>query len=394
MTVAEKTDGALAGIVVIDASRVLGGPYCGQVLADHGARVIKVEPPQGDETRLWGPPFLGDAASYFIGLNRNKEGIALDFSKPEGREFLLHLLEGADVFIENFKTGTLEKWGIGREELRERFPRLVHVRVSGFGEDGPYGGRPGYDAAIQALTGIMSVNGDAGGNPVRMGIPVVDIVTGLNAALGVLLALQEREKSGLGQFVEAALYDCGISVMHPHLPNYYLGSAVPGRSGNAHPNITPYDTYACADQDLFLAVGNNGQFATLVRVLGVAEAADDPRFATNADRKANRPALRDLLESRLSAHRAEDIGEVLIKAGVPCAPVRTLDQVVADPHTHARGMIVDIGEDYRGTASPIKLDRTPATYRRAPPSFGADTDAIIDEFGLAGHPATAGIVRR
>ena len=394
MTENPKSAGALAGVVVIDASRVLGGPYCGQVLADHGARVIKVEPPQGDETRLWGPPFVGDAASYFIGLNRNKEGIALDFSKEEGRAFLLHLLEGADVFIENFKTGTLEKWGIGREELRRRFPRLVHARVSGFGEDGPYGGRPGYDAAIQALTGIMSVNGEAGGAPVRVGIPVVDIVTGLNAALGVLLALQEREKSGLGQFVEAALYDCGISVMHPHLPNLYLGAAVPGRSGNAHPNITPYDTYACADQDIFLAVGNNGQFATLMRVLGAPEAAEDPRFATNADRKANRPALRVLLESRLAEHRAEEIGETLIKAGVPCAPVRTLDQVVADPHTKARGMIVDIGDSYRGTASPIKLERTPATYRKAPPAFGEDSDAIVEEFGLTDSAALAGLVRR
>lgn len=381
--------GALDGLLVIDASRVLGGPYCGQILADHGARVIKIEPPQGDETRLWGPPFQGDAASYFIGLNRNKEGMALDFSKPEGREVLLHLLESADVFIENFKTGTLEKWGIGREELRRRFPGLVHVRVSGFGEDGPYGGRPGYDAAIQALVGIMSVNGEAGGQPLRVGIPVVDMVTGLNAAIGCLLALQERAKSGEGQFVEAALYDCGFSIMHPHLPNFYLGAPVPGRAGNAHPNITPYDTYRCADGDIFLAVGNNGQFAILCRELGIPDAAEDPRFATNALRKENRPFLRETLEARLDAHVAADIAERLITAGVPCAPVRTLDQVVADPHTHARGMIVDIGEAYRGTASPIKLDRTPATYRRVPPAFGADTDAILDEFGLTEAPTTA-----
>jgi len=378
---------ALDGLTVIDASRVLGGPYCGQILADHGARVIKIEPPQGDETRLWGPPFQGDAASYFIGLNRNKEGIALDFSQESGRAFLLQLLEGADVFLENFKTGTLEKWGIGREELRKRFPRLVHVRVSGFGEDGPYGGRPGYDAAIQALCGIMSVNGEEGGKPLRVGIPVVDMVTALNAAIGCLLALQERERSGVGQFVETTLYDCGISLMHPHLPNLYLGGGLPKLSGNAHPNITPYDTYRCGDADIFLAVGNNGQFAKLCECLGIAEAASDPRFATNADRKENRPALREALEGALAAHRAGDIAETLITSGVPCAPVRTLDQVVEDPHTKASGMIVDIGDNYRGTASPIKLDRTPATYHKAPPSFAEDREAIAREFGLEGDAA-------
>lgn len=382
MTGQASPKGALDGLVVIDASRVLGGPYCGQILADHGARVIKVEPPQGDETRAWGPPFKGDQSSYFMGLNRNKDGIVLDLGSDAGREVLLQLLDGADVFIENFKTGTLEKWGIGRTALEDRFPRLIHARVSGFGEDGPYGGRPGYDAAVQALVGLMSVNGEEGGQPLRMGVPVVDIVTGLNAALGVLLALQERAKSGRGQFVEAALYDCGISLMHPHLPNYYLGGGVPGRAGNAHPNITPYDTYRCADGDIFLAVGNNGQFAGLCKVLGLDGMAADPRFETNAMRKQNRPALRTALEDRLAAYSAAEIAEKLITSGVPCAPVRSLDQVVADPHTHARGMIVDIGEGYRGTASPIKLDRTPATYRKGAPALGEDSDAIAQEFRL------------
>ncbi|RRH76608.1 CaiB/BaiF CoA transferase family protein [Falsigemmobacter faecalis] len=389
----QSATGALQGLLVIDASRVLGGPYCGQILGDHGARVIKVEPPQGDETRLWGPPFHGDGASYYQGLNRNKEGIALDFSREEGREFLMHLLEGADVFIENFKTGTLEKWGIGREELRKRFPRLVHARVSGFGEDGPYGGRPGYDAAIQALVGIMSVNGEAGGKPQRVGVPVVDMVTGLNAALGIMLALQERHRSGLGQFVEASLYDCGFSLMHPHLPNMYLGAPVPGRSGNAHPNITPYDTYAAQDGDVFLAVGNNGQFANLCKVLGLDDMPADERFSSNANRKENRPLLRERLEAAMSSWTAEAIAEKLITSGVPAAPVRTLDQVIADPHTHARKMIVDT-EGVRGTASPIKLERTPATYRKAPPAFGQHTDQVTEEFGLTGTQAAEGLVRR
>jgi len=212
--------GSLADIKVIDASRVLGGPYAGQILGDHGADVIKIEPPAGDETRGWGPPFLDGAASYFLGLNRNKRGMALDLTQEAGRELLLRLLETADVFIENFKTGTLERWGLGREELERRFPRLVHCRISGFGADGPLGGLPGYDAAIQASAGIMSVNGELGGEPLRVGLPVVDMVTGLNAVIGILMALQERASSGKGQFVEATLYDCGVSLLHPHLPNY------------------------------------------------------------------------------------------------------------------------------------------------------------------------------
>lgn len=377
--------GALHGLRIIDASRVLGAPYCTQILADHGAEVIKIEPPQGDETRGWGPPFLGDAASYFLGLNRNKKGIAIDLAQETGRELLLRLLEGADVFVENFKTGTLEKWGLPEEELLARFPRLIHCRVSGFGADGPYGGRPGYDAAIQALSGIMSVNGEAGGQPLRVGLPVVDMVTGLNAAVGILLALAERAKSGRGQFVEAALYDCGISLLHPHLPNYYLNGKVPVRTGNAHPNISPYDTYATATTPLFLAVGNNRQFATLCRLLDRDGLAHDARFATNADRCRNRDALKVALEEALAGHDCDTLAEALVTAGVPCGPVRSVDEVVADPHTQARGMVVDIG-DYRGTASPIRLGRTPATYRRRPPAFAQHTDEVLAEYGLDPAP--------
>ncbi len=373
--------GALAGLRVIDVSRVLGAPYCTQILADHGAEVIKIEPPQGDETRGWGPPFLGDAASYFLGLNRNKKGMSVDFSQEAGRELLLHMLETADVFVENFKVGTLEKWGIGQEMLAERFPRLVHCRVSGFGADGPYGGRPGYDAAIQALSGIMSVNGERGGEPLRVGLPVVDMVTGLNAAIGVLLALQERNTSGKGQFVEAALYDCGVSLLHPHLPNFYLNGKVAKPSGNAHPNISPYDTYATKTGALFLAVGNNRQFATLCKILNIAHVAEDPRFVSNAERNKNRDALKVELEAALVDHECAVIAETLVTSGVPCGAVRSIDEVVNDPHTHARGMIVDI-EDYRGTGSPVKLSRTPASYRMKPPSFAEHTDELLAQAGL------------
>ena len=373
--------GALAGVRVIDASRVLGGPYCGQVLADHGADVIKVEPPAGDETRSWGPPFDGDAASYFVGVNRNKRDISIDMAQPAGQELLLRLLEDADVFIENFKIGTLERWGLGGAALRERFPRLVHCRISGFGADGPYGGQPGYDAAVQAMCGIMSVNGEEGGAALRVGVPVIDLVTGLNAVIGILLALQERHKSNAGQFVESTLYDSGVSLLHPHLPNFYLNGKTPKRSGNKHPNICPYDAFDTRTVPLFLAVGNNRQFVTLCKVLGRIDLATDSRFVSNAARNQNRDALRDELVMQLSQHDADAIARRLIDAGVPCGPVRTIDQVVADPHTHQRGMIVDI-DGYRGTGSPVKLSRTPATYRQRPPSFAQHTDEILREHGI------------
>ena len=364
------TPGSLQGIKIIDLSRVLGGPYCTQILADHGADVLKIEPPQGDETRGWGPPFdAHGTASYFHGLNRNKRGCTMDLTQPAAREALLLMLADADVLVENFKTGTLEKWGLGWDTLSQRFPRLVHCRVSGFGADGPKGGLPGYDAAIQAMAGIMSINGEPderGGEPLRVGLPVVDVVTGLNAALGIMFALNERTRSGRGQFVEAALYDCGLSLLHPHAANHLLDGRLPTRSGNAHPNICPYDTFATRTVPIFLAVGNDGQFAKLAEQIGAPELAGDPRFANNALRSANRVELKRLLEARLTTFDCEPLADRLIRAGVPCAPTRDIPSALADPHTAHRGMVVQIG-GYKGVASPIKLSRTPATYRLAPP---------------------------
>jgi crotonobetainyl-CoA:carnitine CoA-transferase CaiB-like acyl-CoA transferase len=364
--------GALDGLKVIDLSRVLGGPYCTQILADHGADVLKIEPPQGDETRGWGPPFdAHGTASYFLGLNRNKRGMTMDLAQPAQREALLALLSDADVLVENFKTGTMEKWGLGFDALHAKFPRLVHCRVSGFGADGPKGGLPGYDAAIQAMVGLMSVNGETdanGGQPVRMGVPVVDLFTGLNAALGILLALKERERSGQGQFVEAALYDCGLALLHPHSANHLLDPRiVPGRSGNAHPNICPYDTFATGSTPIFLAVGNDGQFGKLCELIGAPELPADPRFATNRQRNAHRDALKQLLEAKLKQFECEPLADRLVRAGVPCAPIHDVPAALADPHTRHRGMVVEIGDGYRGVASPVKLSRTPATYRVAPP---------------------------
>lgn len=360
--------GALAGCKVIDLSRVLGGPYCTQILADHGADVLKIEPPGGDETRGWGPPFLGETASYFVGVNRNKDGMTLDLSQPAGQELLRHLLADADVLVENFKPGTLEKWGLGYDDLKQAVPALIHCRVSGFGSDGPLGGLPGYDACAQAMCGLMSVNGEADGEATRVGLPVVDMVTGLNAAVAILLALNERTRSGLGQFLDITLYDCALSLLHPHAPNYFYSGKVPQRSGNAHPNIAPYETLPTASGPIFLAVGNNRQFAMLAQTLDAPALAEDPRYATNADRLRNRQALRDDLTALLARHEAAALSDQLLRAGVPAAAVQTVDQALAHPHTRHRGMVLEQG-DYKGVGSPIKLSRTPATLRKLPPDL-------------------------
>ncbi|MBN3812136.1 CaiB/BaiF CoA-transferase family protein [Paraburkholderia sp. Ac-20347] len=377
-----QVKGALHGLRVIDLSRVLGGPYCTQALADHGADVIKLEPPDGDETRGWGPPFVGDTASYYVGVNRNKQGIAVDLSREEGRAILWQLLEGADVLVENFKPGTLARWGMDyARDLQPRFPRLIHCAISGFGPDGPLGGLPGYDAVIQAMAGLMSVNGESDGPALRIGLPIVDMVTGLNALAGILLALAEREKSGHGQSVDIALYDCGVSLLHPHLPNWFGNGRTPQRSGNAHPNIAPYDSYATASAPIFLAVGNDRQFAKLCAHLGIPDLADDPRFADNRSRCAHRPELKAALEARLTQHDCAPLARDLIQAGVPCGPVQTVDAVAAHPHTLHRHMLVEM-PGYRGTGAPVKLSRTPATYRTPPPALGGDTRAVLDALGI------------
>ncbi|WP_291797619.1 CoA transferase [Brevibacterium sp.] len=366
--------GALQGTVVVDLSRVLGGPYCTQILADHGATVIKIEPPAGDETRSWGPPNLSEDVSwYFAGANRNKTSMTLDLRTDAGREMLLELLADADVLVENFKPGSLTRWGLDPEEvLAARFPRLVHCSITGFGEDGPLGGLPGYDAVVQAMAGLMSVNGTPESGPTRIGMPVVDMVTGLNAAIGILMALHERARSGRGQRVESALFDCGLSVMHPHLPNHFGTGAVPAPTGNDHPNIAPYSTYATGDGDLFITVGNDRQFARLCEEVGRGELPADPRFSSNPQRSMHRDELRAELEAAFATRGAEELGAALMAAGVPCGPILSADQVVAHPHTRHRGMLVEMENGYRGIASPVKLSRTPAEYHTPPPPQGAD----------------------
>lgn len=373
--------GSLTGLRIVDLSRVLSGPYCTQILADHGANVIKVEPPLGDETRTWGPPFAGGTAAYYLGINRNKRGVSLDLASEAGRSSLLRLLDQADVLVENFKCGTMERWGLGYDILKRQFPRLIYCRVSGFGADGPMGGYPGYDAAVQAMSGIMSVNGPKGGDPTRVGVPVVDMVSGLNATIGILLALQERARSDRGQFIDIALQDCALSILHPYSANFFGGAAVPTRTGNAHPNITPYDIFETASVPIFLAVGNDRQFQRLCQTLGAIELAADPCFATNSDRNAHRDALKAMLTGLMQSHDGIQLADTLIAAGVPCSQVLDVQQALTHPQAAHRKMVIE-KEGYRGVASPIKLGRTPATYRRPPPALNQHGDQV---FGAQGQ---------
>ncbi|MCX7567867.1 CoA transferase [Sulfitobacter sp. F26169L] len=374
--------GALKGLKVIDLSRVLGGPFAGQILGDHGADVIKIEPPMGDETRAWGPPFHEDTASYFIGINRNKRALALDLRHEDGQQVLMRLLEDADVLLENFKTGTLEKWGIGYDTLSVRFPKLIHCRVSGFGADGPLGGMPGYDAILQAMGGLMSVNGTEETGPTRVGLPVVDMVTGLNAVQGILLALHHRSTSGKGQFVEAALFDSALSLLHPHAANYTMSGNLPRRTGNDHPNISPYSTYATRDRPIYLSVGNDRQFARLCEVIGAPDIASDPLFVSNGLRVKNRTELRGALEAVLAGFDGADLADRLITAGVPAGPVLDVGEALAHPHTAHREMTVSIDE-YRGLGAPVKATATPASFRRKPPKFAQHRSEILAEAGFS-----------
>ncbi|MFJ4066240.1 CaiB/BaiF CoA transferase family protein [Pseudomonas sp. NPDC089996] len=373
--------GALGGIKVVDLSRVLGGPYCTQALADHGAEVIKLEPLSGDETRGWGPPFDGDLAAYFKGVNRNKLSLAVDLSVAQGKDVLIRLLEDADVLVENFKPGTLERWGLGYDTLKTRFPGLIHCSITGFGADGPLGGLPGYDAVIQAMAGLMSVNGDEQSGPTRVGLPVVDLVTGLNALTGVLLALAERTHSGQGQHVDISLYDCGMSLLHPHVPNYLASGKLPRLTGNAHPNICPYDSYQSGSVPVFLAIGNDGQFRKLCAFIEAGTLPDDPRFANNAQRLRHRDALKALLEERLADHDGLLLAEQLMARGVPCGAIANVQAVVDHPHTQHRQMIWRQG-DYQGLGSPIKLSRTPPALRHSPPQLGEHTRTVLASHGF------------
>jgi formyl-CoA transferase len=374
--------GALAGLRVIDLTRVLGGPYCTQILGDHGAEIIKLEPPAGDETRDWSPTTPKEGSAYFNGANRNKRSIGLDLTKPRGREVLMTLLKDADVLIENFKPGTLDKWGIGNAFLREKFPRLIHCRISGFGADGPRGGNPGYDAIVQAMAGMIAANGSPEGGPTRIGIPVVDLTTGLYAAVGILMAINERQKSGQGQFLETTLFETGLAVMHPHASNYFFTGKTPTPQGNPHPSLAPYESFKTKDGLIFIGVGNDGTFRKLCKEVGKPQLGADPRFASNADRIANREILRAEMEEVFQHLEREPLCDRLLAAGLPAGPIQSIDKALESEQAKHRGLVLQ-KDWYKGVASPIRFERSKASLRHTPPAFSQHAGEILGEAGFA-----------
>lgn len=374
--------GALAGIEVVDLSRVLAGPYATQMMGDHGADVLKVEPPSGDGTRDWGDTYEDGTSAYYAGLNRNKRHVSIDLSTPRGRELVIELLKTADVLVENFKPGTMEAWGLGPDVLLERFPRLVYCRITAFGADGPMGGLPGYDAVMQAYTGIMDMNGEQGRGPVRVPVPITDLTTGLLALSGVLLALHERTTSGRGQVVDLTLLDAAVSLLHPSAATYFLDGQPPRRLGTGHPSISPSDTFATRSGYLYVAAGTDRQFVTLCEFLGAPALAADPRFRTNRDRLTHNDALVELLAGLVATMDTSlDTARQMIADGIPASVVRSVDQVVDDPQVHQRQMVQTVG-GFRVLGIPVKLSRTPGTIRTPPEPHGTDTVAVLLELGL------------
>lgn len=372
---------SLAGLKVLDLSRVLAGPLCTQLLGDHGATVTKVEAPIGDDTRRWGPPFVGDDMSaYYHAINRNKSNACLDLSTPDGQRILGELLAESDVVVENFKPGTLKRWGFGDDVLAERYPRLVLCRITGFGADGPMGGMPGYDAVAQAYGGLMSINGEPGGPALRVGVPIVDMVTGIYAFSGILLALRHRESTGKGQVVDCTLADTAVSLLHPHSASNLADGQVPQRTGSAHPTVAPYDTFEAKDGPLFIGVGNDRQFRELTVQLGIPEVGSMADFATNSRRLENIGSLRPLLALAVSKFDRDELAHRLINCGIPAAAVRNVGEVLQNDHVLHRGMVVDM-PGYRGIGSPIKLSRAEVGVRTVPQAKGSDTRRILTALG-------------
>ncbi|MGB6105580.1 MAG: CoA transferase [Pusillimonas sp.] len=375
----QELKGALAGVRVVDLSRVLAGPLCTQMLADHGADVIKVEPPFGDESRQLGPPFdaNGDAA-YYSALNRGKRAMVLDLSKEEGRDALMALLEGADVLVENFLPGTMEKWGLAYEGLlKEKFPRLIYCSISGFGPTGPLGGLPGYDAVLQAMCGLMSINGTPETGPTKIGVPIVDHLTGYTAFSGILLALHSRAVTGEGQHVEAVLFDAALSLLVPQAVNWMHSGVSPVPLGSAHPNIAPYDSFKTQDGSVFLGILNDAQFKRLCHCIQRQDILDNAQFASNASRLQHRDLLHREIEGAFAAWTRDELCAALMKNGVPVGPVNTVPEALRQSHAAHRNMVIEHAE-YRGLGIPIKLSATPPVPGSPPPRFG-EHDAPIKQ---------------
>ena len=385
--------GALSHIRVLDLSRVLAGPWAGQIFGDLGAEVIKVERPgSGDDTRHWGPPYIKDAegndsreAAYFQSANRNKQSLTLDFTQSEGQRLVRELIAQCDVLLENFKVGGLAAYGLDYESLKAINPRLIYCSITGFGQSGPYAKRAGYDFMIQGLGGLMSLTGrpegEEGAGPMKVGVALTDILTGLYATVGVLAALNQREQSGVGQYIDVALLDVQVACLANQAMNYLATGVSPKRLGNAHPNIVPYQDFPSADGNFILAVGNDGQFRKFCEVAGIANLADDSRFVTNKARVAHRAELIPLLRQATVFKTTAQWIEQLEKAGVPCGPINDLQQVFADPQVQARGLRLDLpnalGSSTPQVASPLRLSATPVAYRSAPPLLGQHTEALL-----------------
>jgi formyl-CoA transferase/CoA:oxalate CoA-transferase len=375
-------------LTVVDFTRVLSGPYCTMLLADMGARVIKIEQPgRGDDTRAWGPPFVGGESAYFLSINRNKESLTLDLKKPGAREVVERLLGRADAIVENFRPGTMDRLGLGYDEVSRRWPRIVYCSISGFGQTGPRREQPGYDAVVQAEGGLMSITGAADGPPYRLGVAIADIVTGMFAAHGVTLGLLARERSGKGQLVDVGMLDSTAALLTYQAAICFATGRPPGRMGNRHPTIVPYETFEAADGEFVLAVGNDEQWKRFCDVADLTALAGDARFTANRDRIANYTTLRPLLAERLKSRPRAAWIDALTAAGVPCGSVRDVAEVLADPQLDARGMIAAVEHAALGPVRvlgvPIKLSGTPGEVRSAPPTLGQHTDAILAEIGLS-----------
>ncbi|BAU71799.1 CaiB/BaiF CoA transferase family protein [Metapseudomonas furukawaii] len=385
--------GALSHIRVLDLSRVLAGPWSGQILADLGAEVIKVERPgAGDDTRAWGPPFLKGAdgrdtseAAYFLSANRNKQSVTIDFTKPEGQALVRELASRSDILIENFKVGGLAAYGLDYESLKALNPRLIYCSITGFGQFGPYAKRAGYDFMIQGLGGLMSITGrsdqEEGAGPVKVGVALTDILTGLYSSVAMLAALASRELTGKGQHIDMALLDVQVACLANQAMNFLTTGNPPRRLGNAHPNIVPYQDFPTADGDFILTVGNDGQFRKFCEVAGHREWADDPRFSTNKARVAHRAELIPLIRQATVFKTTAEWVAALEAVGVPCGPINDLAAVFADPQVQARGLRVELEHALAGVvpqvASPLRLSETPVEYRLPPPLLGEHTDQVL-----------------
>ncbi|MEB3102911.1 CaiB/BaiF CoA transferase family protein [Ferviditalea candida] len=380
--------GALDGIRVLELSRVLSGPFCSMILGDLGAEVIKVEGTQTkDDTRFWGPPFKNNESAYYLCTNRNKRAISVNLKSPCGKEVIEKLIVQSDIVIENFKTGTLERFGLGYEAMKRLNPRIILASITGFGSNGPYKDLPGYDYIIQAMGGLMSITGDERSGPLKVGVAIVDIMTGLYTAIGILAALQERNQSGEGQHLDMALFDSAVSSLINTASNYLMTGEIPQRLGNQHPNIVPYQVFTAQDRDMVVAVGNDRQFVRFAEAIGMPELSNNEKFRTNADRLHNKNELVRIISERLKQKTAEEWSRILRIADVPNGPINDMKSLFDDPQTAAREMLFEMEHPTAGSirmaGSPLKLSKTPVSMRRHPPLYSEHTREVLSELGYA-----------